>query len=236
MIAGGLQSGLIALVPMRHHSERVTGKNYRRMAGKPLYAHILDTLLSCRAITQIAVDTDSPVIAEGIAGDYPQVVLIDRPLRLRGDEIPMNEILLHDASVIPSPFYLQTHSTNPLLRPDTVSRAIADFIESYPAHDALFSVTRLQKRLWDAAGRPVNHDPEILLRTQELAPLFEENSCLYIFEREAFLARRNRLASRPRMFEIPALEAFDIDEEADFSLVEALMARRVAADQKREAP
>src|SRR3990170_1212580 len=170
MIPGGLQSGLIALVPMRHHSERVTGKNYRRMAGKPLYAHILDTLLSCRAITQIAVDTDSPVIAEGIAGDYPQVVLIDRPLRLRGDEIPVNE------------------------------------------------------------------DPEILLRTQELAPLFEENSCLYIFEREAFLARRNRLASRPRMFEIPALEAFDIDEEADFSLVEALMARRVAADQKREAP
>src|SRR3989304_5749230 len=129
---------------MRHHSERVPGKNYRRMAGKPLYAHILETLLSCPAITQIAVDTDSPMVLDGIAADYPQVVLIDRPLSLRGDEIPMNEILLHDPGVLPSEFSLQTHSTNPLLRSDTVSRAVEAFLETYPAHDALFSVTRLQ--------------------------------------------------------------------------------------------
>ena len=36
---------LVALVPMRHHSQRVPGKNYRLLAGKPLFYHILETLL-----------------------------------------------------------------------------------------------------------------------------------------------------------------------------------------------
>ncbi len=39
---------IVALVPMRHHSVRVPGKNYRPLAGKPLYQHILDTLLAVR--------------------------------------------------------------------------------------------------------------------------------------------------------------------------------------------
>jgi len=36
---------VVALVPMRHHSQRVPGKNYRPLAGKPLYHYILHTLL-----------------------------------------------------------------------------------------------------------------------------------------------------------------------------------------------
>ena len=53
---------IVALVPMRHDSVRVPGKNYRPIAGKPLYHHILETLLACPEITQVVVDTDSPVI------------------------------------------------------------------------------------------------------------------------------------------------------------------------------
>ena len=32
---------IAALVPMRHSSERVPGKNYRELVDKPLYAHII---------------------------------------------------------------------------------------------------------------------------------------------------------------------------------------------------
>ena len=44
-----------ALVPMRHYSERVPGKNYRLMAGRPLYAYILETLLCCRSVLQASM-------------------------------------------------------------------------------------------------------------------------------------------------------------------------------------
>jgi CMP-N-acetylneuraminic acid synthetase len=214
---------IAALVPMRHHSQRVPEKNYRNLAGKPLYQHILSTLFACQQISEIVVDTDSPVIMEGLREIFPTVTVLERPDHLRSDSISMNEILLYDTSQVEADLYLQTHSTNPLLRSQTVSRAIQALLENFPAYDSLFSVTRIQTRLWDQLGRAINHNPAILLQTQDLPPVYEENSCLYIFSRQTLAARRNRLGERPLMFPISAAEAWDIDEEIDFAITEFLM-------------
>ena len=220
---------IVALVPMRHHSQRVPGKNYRPLAGRPLYQHILTSLLAVPEINQIVVDTDSPTIIEGLQKEFPvvpnrtPVVILERPEYLRDDKTPMNEILAYDTGQVTADFYLQTHSTNPLLRPGTISRAIQNLSANYPAYDSLFSVSRLQTRLWDQLGRPINHNPAILLQTQDLPPVYEENSCIYIFTRANLLARRNRLGERPLMFPIDPAEAWDIDEELDFTIVNILM-------------
>jgi CMP-N-acetylneuraminic acid synthetase len=219
---------IAALVPMRHSSERVPGKNYRELAGKPLYAHIIGTLLACPEIAAVVVDTDSPVIIEGLGRDYPRVTVLERPEHLRDGMIPMNDILLYDTSQVAADYYLQTHSTNPLLRPATVSAAVRAFLAQLGDYDSLFSVTRLQTRLYDAGGRAINHNPEELLRTQDLPPVYEENSCIYIFDRETLLARSHRLGRRPLMFEIDAAEAWDIDEEIDFQVSDFLMRQRMA--------
>ncbi len=212
---------------MRHHSQRVPGKNYRPLAGKPLYQHIIETLLSVPAISSIVVDTDSEPILEGLRRDFPQVILLPRPENLRTDTISMNEILLYDTSQVEADFYLQTHSTNPLLRPETITKAIQIFLADYPAHDSLFSVTRLQTRLYDQYGHAINHDPKILLQTQDLPPVYEENSCMYVFTRENLERRRNRLGERPLMFAMEADEAWDIDEELDFAITDLLMHQRM---------
>ena len=44
-------------------------------------------------------------------------------------------------------------------------------------------MTRWQTRLYDKNGRALNHDPSALIQTQDLPPVFEENSCLYLFTR-----------------------------------------------------
>ena len=214
---------IVALVPMRHHSQRVPGKNYRRLAGRPLYQYILTTLLACQQIDEVVVDTDSQEIIEGLRENYPTVTILERPKHLQADDIAMNEILAYDTGQVQADFYLQTHSTNPLLRVVTVSLAIKQFLANYPAYDSLFSVTRLHTRLWDQLGRAINHNPAILLQTQDLPPVFEENSCLYIFTRDNLLARRNRLGDRPLMYEIDAAEAWDIDNELDFLITDFLI-------------
>ncbi len=221
-----MSARLVALLPMRHESERVPGKNYRPFAGRPLFHWVLRSLLECRSIEEVVIDTDSPEIMTGTAERFPRVRLVERPAHLRGGDVPMNEILVHDAAVIDAEFFLQTHSTNPLLEPETIAAAVACFLGGLPTHDSLFSVSRVQKRLWDADTRPLNHDPSVLLRTQDLRPVFEENSCLYVFSREGLLARRNRIGSRPRMFEMDRLEAWDIDDELDFRVAEILFQQR----------
>jgi len=221
-----MQKKITALVPMRHHSQRVPGKNFRPLDGRPLYAHILATLQSVPEISQILVDTDSSEIIEGIKVNFPSVQCITRPENLRADDIPMNEILMYDTGVVQSDFYLQTHSTNPLLRAHTISMGIQTLLTQYPAYDSLFSVTRFQSRFWDGLGRAVNHNPNILLQTQDLPPIYEENSCLYMFTRETLAQKRNRLGERPYLFEIDADEAWDIDEEIDFKLVDLMIQAR----------
>lgn len=217
---------LVALVPMRHHSQRVPGKNYRPLAGKPLFQHIIETLLVVPEIGQIVVDSDSDPVMDGLRRQFPQVKLIDRPEHLRADEISMNDILLYDTEQVPADFYLQTHSTNPLLKPETVSRAIQAFLADRSTYDSLFSVTRLQTRLYDQHGRALNHEPAILIQTQDLPPVYEENSCLYIFTRENLIKHHHRIGANPLMFEIDAAEAWDIDEELDFTITDLLLRRK----------
>jgi CMP-N-acetylneuraminic acid synthetase len=211
---------------MRHHSQRVPGKNYRLLAGKPLFHHIVETLLAVPQIAEILVDTDSDPVMDGLQRYFPQVRVLPRPEHLRANDVPMNDILIHDTAQVQADFYLQTHSTNPLLQPQTVSRAIQSLLANYPNYDSLFSVTRLQTRLYDQNGHAINHDPTVLLQTQDLPPVYEENSCLYIFTRENLIKRHHRIGTTPLMFEIDADEAWDIDEELDFAITDFLLRRK----------
>ena len=218
--------GVIALVPMRHSSERVAGKNYRLLGGVPLFHHIVRALQDSGVVDGIVIDTDSPNIADDAAGSFPDVVVLERPAHLRSGDTPMNDVLLHTTSVVEADLYLQTHSTNPLLRPETIRDAVTTHLSSRPAYDSMFSVTRLQTRLWWDAQRPINHDPAVLLRTQDLPPVYEENSNLFLFTREVLLKNGNRIGARPQLYEIDRAEAWDIDEEVDWQVVEALYERR----------
>jgi CMP-N-acetylneuraminic acid synthetase len=217
---------IAAIVPMRHTSERVPGKNYRSFAGKPLFHHIILSLLGCIEVDEILIDTDSEIIRESACSAFPGVRVLERPESLRSGFTPMNDVLLHTTSCAPADFYLQTHCTNPLLTTATISRAIRQFLDNLNDHDSLFSVKRLQVRLWDQQGQPINHDPDELIRTQDLPPVYEENSCIYLFSRETLLARKNRIGANPLLFEMDPIESWDIDEEADFQIAEILYQNR----------
>ncbi len=217
---------LAALVPMRHHSQRVPGKNYRLLAGKPLFHHIIETLLAVPEIETVMVDTDSEPVMDGLRRLFPTVKLIQRPEHLRADDIPMNDILLYDTAQVDADFYLQTHSTNPLLKAETISRGIQSLFTNLPNYDSLFSVTRWQTRLYFQDGKAINHNPLELLQTQDLPPVYEENSCLYLFTRENLARKHHRIGDKPFMLEIDKSEAWDIDEELDFEITDFLMKKR----------
>ena len=219
-----------ALVPMKGHSERLPGKNLRPFGGRPLLASVIGALADSGVVEEILVNTDSPAIADAARGASDLVRAIERPAELCGDEVSMNRIIAHDLSVAAAEHLIQTHATNPLLRPATIRAAAARYAAALASGegDSLFSVTRHQVRLYTASGRAVNHDPAQLKRTQDLDPIYEENSCLYLFNRASFAAAgRRRIGHRPVMFEIDRLEAVDIDEISQFRLAEALYAQRV---------
>lgn len=217
---------IVALVPMRHHSERVPQKNFRNFCGQPLYVYIVNTLLKCAYVDSICIDTDSPVIKDGVARIDKKIIVIDRPKEISGDSVPMNHILLHDVSCVDAEWYVQTHSTNPLLKSETIDRAIIRMLDC-SGYDSLFGVTKLHTRLWGKDGKPINHDMKKLERTQDLPPIYEENSNIYIFSKKSIMKCKNRIGIKPLMYEISKQEALDIDNEDDFVMAELLYRLRM---------
>jgi CMP-N-acetylneuraminic acid synthetase len=216
---------IIALVPMKEHSERVPNKNIRSLAGRPAFHWIIESLQASSHIDEIIINTDSEVIAES-ASKYFNVKIHHRPKHLVGDMITMQPIIAHDLKNSEGDIYLQTHSTNPLLTTKTIDEAIAYYYANESQHDALFTVTPIQSRFFWEDGTAINHEPSKLMRTQDLPPIYEENSCLYIFSKETNLRTENRLGSQPIMFPINVLEAVDIDTIEDFYFADYLLSRR----------
>lgn len=217
-----------ALLPMKGNSERVKNKNMRDFNGRPLYHAIIRTLLASKYIGYVVINTDSEIIAEDAKKTFgDKVTIINRPEEIQGDFISMNDIINYDLSKLNGEHFLQTHSTNPLLKTETIDKAIEMYFENLDVYDSVFGVTKIQTRFYDKNAKPVNHNPEELLRTQDLEPLYEENSNFYIFSKDSFKKAGNRrIGLRPKIFEVNKLEAVDIDEPEDFTLAEILYKNR----------
>lgn len=211
------------LLPMKGHSERVPNKNMKSFAGKPLYHAVMQELERCPVVAEVLINTDSEHIAEDAVSHFSKVKIIRRPVDLQGDMVSMNRIIEYDLEQSAATHFIQTHSTNPLLKSETLEQAANSYLAGLATYDSLFSVTRLQTRLYFKDARPVNHNPAELIRTQDLEPLFEENSCFYIFSKQSFAAANGRrIGNNPALFTMDKLEAVDIDEPEDFVLAELL--------------
>lgn len=228
---------IVALLPMKANSVRVTGKNFRDFCGKPLFRWILDTLLQVEEIDQIVINTDARhILAENGLVTTNRVVIRDRKPEICGDHVSMNLVLADDVTNVSADLYLMTHTTNPLMSTDTIRKAITAFRSAQAAEkvDSLFTVDRAQTRFYRADCSPVNHDPDNLIPTQDLEPWFEENSNLYIFTADSFASTRARIGRKPMMYESPPFESIDIDTPADwdFAVVAArFLQERQGADQ-----
>jgi len=213
---------------MKGHSERIPGKNLKLFSGKPLYHAIITSLINSDFISKIAVNTDSEEVKRDIKRNFSNdIIIIDRPKNIRGDFVSMNKIIEYDLSIIKSyDYFLQTHSTNPLLSSKTIDEAIEFYFKNIENYDSIFSVTQFKSRFYWGNGKPINHNTNKLIRTQDLPPIYEENSNFYIFSRSSFKKAGNkRIGMIPYMFEVKKLEAIDIDDIQDFKFAEIIYNR-----------
>lgn len=223
-----MSNKVVALLPMKRNSERVPNKNLLTMCGLPLFYYVLNELRKCTSIKKIIINTDSQEIIQYCEKDYPNVICIVRPNNLCGDFVDMNEIIKYDISNLNDEHFLQTHSTNPLLSEKTISDAIASYFNNLDEYDSLFSVNKIQTRLLNSNLRPLNHKKGELIRTQDLEPIYEENSNFYIFSRKSFFdADRNRIGNNPYLYEMDKYESIDIDNMDDFIVAETIMEKKI---------
>ncbi len=215
----------VALLPMKANSERVKGKNFRSFNGKPLFRWMLDTLLSIDDIDEVIINTDARhVLADNGLVDGPRVRIRDRRPEICGDFVSMNLVIADDIANVPADIYLMTHTTNPLLSAASIRGSLALYRRGLAegTGDSVFTVNKFQTRFYRADSSAINHDPKVLLRTQDLEPWFEENSNLYVFSAASFASTQARIGQHPLMYEMGRSESVDIDDQESWYIAAAM--------------
>lgn len=209
-----------AFVPAKGTSQRVPSKNMRVLGDKPLFLHVLDTLLRCRNIHQVYLDSDSDEIFE-LAQDRGHHIL-KRPAHLATNATDGNELLLFEqAAVPPAELYLQVLPTAPFLTAETIDETIYELTRQSDC-DSLFTVTRQRIYLWDAENQPLNYNPREIPNSFNLDATTIETMGLYLIRRDTLLKERCRIGINPILFPISTLESFDINTEHEFQMAELI--------------
>lgn len=217
---------IIALLPMKANSERVIGKNFKDFGGKPLYRWMLDKLLQIDEIDEVVINTDAHSILKeaGLPKDR-KLKIRNRRKEICGDFVSMNKVIKDDVENTDGDIYLMTHTTNPFLSIRSIKSGLLRFKKALKKNeaDSLFTVNILQDRLYCENGKPINHDPNNLIRTQDLIPWFKENSNMYIFTKNAFFNTNARIGKKPLMLVTEEYESTDVDTQEDWDFAEVVL-------------
>jgi N-acylneuraminate cytidylyltransferase len=208
-------------------SERVPRKNLRLLGGQPLVCHVSRTALRAPSLDRVFVNTESSEIAT-VAESTGVEIYMRRP-HLAASSVTTDEILYDFAKAIPSRAIAVINPTAPFVTAKTINQVMAVF-HAGDADATLFTTTQMRKHLV-VDGMPANFKPSWRSpRTQDLPPFAYINFVMFVIARVKVIGQYERrgycLWSPPlAFFPISGREAHDIDDENDFAVAEAMLAR-----------
>lgn len=214
----------VAYMPLRGGSRSIPDKNIRLMAGRPLFAWALGAALESGCFDEVWVGTDSDRISNAVEHSFAgQVRLFRRGPDTCTDEASTESALLEFAAAIPFDVLCTVQATSPLTRPEDFRAALHQFRGQNA--DSLLTATRVRRFYWTSDGQALNYDPHQRPRRQDFAGSLMENGAFYLTRRAILESRQCRLGGRIVIHEMPDECAVEIDEPADWPLVERQLRR-----------
>jgi CMP-N,N'-diacetyllegionaminic acid synthase len=233
---------VLAVIPARGGSKGLPRKNLRPLGGIPLIGHTIRCAALIPEVSRAIVSTDDPEIASvarELGGDVPFM----RPAELANDDAPTAAVVRHalefaerqdqkkyDAVILMEP-------TSPCRDPAVLGRAIrelaADVAVGDDAVDGLIAVSEpVFNPLWvgvrvgqNGALEHIFPEAAGITRRQDVAPFLRINGNFYVWR--SGLVRRLQASwfdeGTFRGFVIPESQAFSIDDDYEFRLIEALI-------------
>ena len=154
-----------------------------------------------------------PFLPEGVN-------FIKRPEFLDLPTSNFTQIFDNFISTVDADIYVYAHATAPFITVETMKQCI-EAVKGGD-YDSAFCAIKLQDYLWQD-GEPLNFDASNLPRTQDLKPIYQETSGVYVFTKEVYEKYKRRIGKKPFIKEVSFKEAVDIDNPEDFDLAESMV-------------
>ena len=211
---------------IKHNSERIKKKNFKKLGKLELWKHLITTLKE----QKVFIDTDSKKIIKDCKKMFPWVTAYSRDkkfIKLENNKnasptLLMIKNFLSKYVKNPEEIIITTHVTSPFVKLKTFRSAV----KKLKNHDSVAAVTKDYNFAWLENKKkkliPVNFNPKIITKTQNLNPIIQSNGAFFIFKKKTFTKYNNRIGKKPYYFEINFPESIEIDVKEDLRLARLL--------------
>jgi N-acylneuraminate cytidylyltransferase len=206
-------------IPIKANSERIPGKNFKRLNNKKLYEYIIQHSLISECFDDIFVDTNSDEITK--YAEEHNLKTIKRLESLAENTANGNDLLVYHHRIFPEyDYYFQLFATAPFLQPESIRNCVNKLTDG-GEYDSCFTAVKHNGFFW-LNKHSVNYQPYILPRSQDLEPVIEETTGLYGIKKESLEKYRCRIGMKPYIYYVDKFEAVDINNETDFKIAEII--------------
>jgi N-acylneuraminate cytidylyltransferase len=206
-------------IPIKANSERVPGKNLKMLNNKKLYEYIIKHSIMAECFDDIFVDTNSEEIKQYAV--HKGIKIIDRKESLAANTANGNDLLVYHQILYPEyDCYYQLFATAPFLQTESIKNC-ADYLQKSGEYDSCFTAVKHNGFFW-LNQNPINYQPVILPRSQDMDPIIEETTGMYGITKESLIRYRCRIGKKPYIYFVNKFEAVDINTEEDFKIAEII--------------
>jgi CMP-N-acetylneuraminic acid synthetase len=202
----------LAVVPARGGSKGLPNKNIRSLLGKPLIAWSIEAAQRSKSVDRVLVSTDSQEIADVARVHGAEVQL--RPSLLATDEARTIDVLSYVAANVPeAETFIVLQPTSPLRDNGLIDECMEIFRRG--------DYSNLATGYWCKYKEYGSHNN---VRRQDVEGFFYDDGNVYILSR-ALVENGLWCGATPCRHVIGRHQNFEIDDELDLVILEALMRR-----------
>lgn len=206
-----------ALIAVRSGSTRVVNKNMRPFAGSNLLEIKIHQLKRISVLDGIVVNSNDPTMLELAAALGCETV--QRDPYYASNTVSMSDVYRNMAENMACDTIVYANATNPLLKDETLYKAIEVYQQVRDQHDSLNSAHLIKEFLF-RDNLPINYDLRHQPRSQDLPDIAALNFAINILERQTMIECKNVVGYSPLIYPIDEVEATDIDNPLDFEFAE----------------
>lgn len=218
---------IVAVIPVKEISERVSQKNIRKFyGGKSLLDILIEKLKKCKDISKIYISSDSQKIKK--ISQKKKCFYIERNKKFCNNITPWSEVIHEVVNSIPEKddtILMWCHTTTPMF--DSYSKAIKIFKKNKNKSDGLISVENFQRFIVTEEKIPLNYAWGVWHPySQNLRKLYSITGALFMMKIKQFKLNRYVVSQNPYYLETSNFEGFDIDTMQDFRLAKLIYANK----------
>lgn len=177
--------------------------------GEKLYIKLLNTLLKCKEIDKIILDTNSEEMYEAV--DYMPIEFLKRNNDLAADDVSSVDLLLNEVSLYPdADIYLQISPTFPFITSETIDNAVKE-LKDNTEFDSLLLMKKEKLYRW-MDKQPLYVKGTIKANLEETV---SETMGFSIIRKEVAVNLKDKIGLNPKFFYASNIETVECNNLND---------------------